>query len=322
MNSPAALQSDSTAPKVAYVFPGQGTQQVGMGQDLAQQSPAARALFQEVESALGEPFTTLMFQGPEEELKKTVNAQPAILAVSLACRRAMAEALGEKALPQPAFVAGHSLGEYTALVEAQVLDTADAVRLVRERGRLMQVASELQPGGMAAVLGLDELTLEEICQETGTQISTINADDQIVIAGEHMALARALDLAHVRGAKRVLTLQVAGAFHSRLMEPAREGMVQAISRLNFRDPVVPIVANCNSRPLTTADAVKGELVNGLCTCVQWRRSVTYMANSGVNHFYEIGPGRVLSSLIARVNREVQVTNVSSWNSIMELAGKG
>jgi len=303
---------------VAYLFPGQGAQAVGMGQELYDRSPTARSVFHEVDMALGRPLTKLMFSGPEEELRQTVNAQPAIMAVSLACIKAMEETLGEEATPQPVLMAGHSLGEYTALAVAGVLDVADTARLVQERGSLMQEACDQNPGTMAAVLGLDEMTLEEIARETGTYVSNINTEEQIVISGERMAIARALDLASARGAKKVMPLKVGGAFHSGLMEPARAGLVKAMNELDFRDPEIPIVANCTGQPLTTAESVKQELVSQVCGCVQWKRSIDYMVGAGVSNFIEVGPGKSLSGMVKRINQKAKVASVGDIDSILSL----
>ena len=317
--SDSALR-DVTTPKVAYVFPGQGTQHVGMGKDLYDQSPVARKLLDEVDEALDRPLTKLMFEGPAEELDLTINAQPAILATSLAFLKASQEIAGPELLPPPDFAAGHSVGEYSALAAAGVLGIHDAVRLVQERGRLMHETSQKQQGGMAAVLGLDELTVEEICRETGAYISNINAADQVVIAGEKIALARAMDLASVRGAKRLITLQVSGAFHTALMQPAVEGMRKAVGAANFNDADVPIIANCAATPITDREDIKAELLEQLCGCVQWRRSVSYLGNAGVTQFFEIGPGKVLSGLIRRTCPDVQVTGVNDAQSLQSLTG--
>lgn len=305
--------------KTAFLFPGQGTQHVGMGRELALNSSAARAVFEEVDEILQTSLSRLMFEGPEDELTRTVNAQPAIVTVSLACMRAMEEALGPDGVPSPSFVAGHSLGEYTALVPAGVLDMADALRLVRERGRLMQEASEQQPGAMAVVLGLDELTVEEVCRETGAQISNVNAEDQIVIAGERVALARAMDLAAMRGARRLVRLQVSGAFHTRLMDHASQGIAHALETADFHSPLVPVVANCTGLPLTTESEIKAELKEQLCGCVQWKRSLDHMAAAGVTQFYEIGPGKVLSNLVKRSHPEAETTSVGDLKAIAGLA---
>ncbi len=314
------IESDVSTPKVAYVFPGQGTQHVGMGKDLYDESPVARRLLDEVDEALNRPLTKLMFEGPQEELNLTINAQPAILATSLAFLRASQEIAGPEHLPTPDFAAGHSVGEYSALAAAGVLGIPDAVRLVQERGRLMHETAQKQQGGMAAVLGLDELTVEEICRETGAYISNINASDQVVIAGEKIALARAMDLASVRGAKRLISLQVSGAFHTDLMRPAVAGMEQAVALANFSDANVPIIANCDATPITMREDIKNELLEQLCGCVQWRRSVSYLWNAGVTQFYEIGPGKVLSGLIRRTCPDAQVTGVNDAKSLLSLAG--
>ena len=303
---------------VAYLFPGQGAQVAGMGEQLYRDSPAARSVFDEVDAALDRPLTKLLFSGPEEELRETANAQPAIMAVSLACVRAMEEALGQEAMPRPVLMAGHSLGEYTALAVAGVLDVGKTAQLVQERGRLMQEACERRPGSMAAVLGLDLMTLEEIGRETGTYISNVNAPGQIVISGERMAVARALDLASARGARKVIPLRVAGAFHSALMESARVGLAEAVGKLSLNDPTVPIVANTTGEPLTKAEDVRQELISQMCDCVQWRQSVEYMIGSGVSQFVEVGPGRALSSMVKRIDRSAEAISVGDMDSILTL----
>ena len=315
-----SVLEDVTSPKVAYVFPGQGSQHVGMGKDLYEQSPVARRVFEATDKALGMPLTELMFEGPVEDLNLTINAQPAILTASLACLTAAQESLGSKSLPQASFVAGHSLGEYTALAAAGVLSVPDAVRLVQERGRLMHETSQRQQGGMAAVLGLDELTVEEICKETGAYISNVNADDQVVIAGDKITLARAMDLASARGARRLITLQVSGAFHTNLMMPAVAGMSQALDEATFNTPNVPIIANCDANPLITGNEIKTELLDQMCGCIQWKRSMSYLWDAGVTQFYEIGPGKVLSGLIRRICPDAQVTSINDVKSLQSLVG--
>jgi len=289
-----------------------------MGQELFDQSTTARSVFHQVDLALGRPLTELMFNGPEDDLRQTINTQPAIMAVSLACLKAMEEKLGGDAMPEPVMMAGHSLGEYTALAAAGVLDVAETTLLVQERGRLMQEACDQNPGTMAAVLGLDEMTIEEVARETGTYVSNVNTAEQIVISGDHMAVARALDLASARGARKVIPLKVGGAFHSGLMEPAKTGLIDAIHSLTFRDPEIPIIANCTGQPLTSAETVRDELVSQISRCVQWKRSIDYMVGSGVHDFIEVGPGQVLSGMVKRINKKARVASVGDIDSILSL----
>jgi [acyl-carrier-protein] S-malonyltransferase len=298
--------------KLAYVFPGQGSQWVGMGRDLYQDFESAKTVFDQADEALGISLSRLCFDDPEDELRQTVNAQPAIVTVSFACLEASREIAN---LPPASFVAGHSLGEYTALVAAGVLDFADAVYLSRERGRLMHEAGQITPGGMAAIIGLDEAPLAELCAEAGARVANINCPGQIVISGAEENLNQAVELAKSKGAHRAIPLQVSGAFHTVLMQPAVDGMAEIIAKLEFKDPTTPIIGNTTAQPLTTAQAVKEELLNQLCNCVQWQRSVEYMIANGISTFVEIGPGKVLAGLIKRIDRGVKILNIGDTESV-------
>lgn len=300
--------------KAAYVFPGQGSQAVGMGKDLYDTLDSIKALFKQADEAISFPISRLCFEGPEEELRKTVNAQPALVLMSMACLRASQEIVG-RALPTAEFMAGHSLGEYTALSAAGVFDFATAVYLARERGRLMYEAGLKEPGAMVAVLGLDETALAEICRQTGTVIANINCPGQLAISGPTSNIAKASEMAKAKGAARVVPLQVSGAFHSPLMQPAVEGMQSVLRKVSFRDPQVPVIANVTAEPLTDGTQIKGELLKQLTTPVQWQRSVEYMVSKSAKTFYEIGPGKVLAGLIRRISRESEMVNLGDLAAI-------
>jgi len=303
--------------KVAYVFPGQGAQTVGMGKDLYDSFDSVKTLFKQADDAVGFPLSKLFFEGPEEELRKTSNAQPALVAVSIACLRA-AQEVGGKNLPQPSFMAGHSLGEYTALAAANVLDFSTTVFLAKERGRLMYEAGLKKPGSMMAIIGLDETILAEICRDTNTVIANINSPGQLVISGATENIAIAGEMAKGKGAARALPLQVSGAFHSPLMQPAMDGMTQILAKVTFKDPIVPIIANVTAQPLTSGNQIRDELLKQLCSSVQWQRSVEYMVKNGVGKFIEIGPGKVLAGLVKRINKESEMVNIGDANAVKGL----
>ena len=304
--------------KVAYVFPGQGAQSVGMGKDLYDSFDSIKALFKQADDAINFPISKICFEGPEEELRKTINAQPALVLVSIACLKAAQEVAG-KTLPLPVFIAGHSLGEYTALAAANVVDFSTAVYLSRERGRLMYEAGMKQPGTMAAVLGLEEPLLAEVCKQTDTVIANINCPGQLVISGASENVARASEMAKAKGAARVTPLQVSGAFHSPLMQPAVEGMTTVLDRVSFRDPSVPVIANVTAQPLTKASQFREELLKQLTSSVQWQKSVEYMLGQGVKSLIEIGPGKVLAGLVKRISRDAEMLNISDAASVKSIS---
>jgi [acyl-carrier-protein] S-malonyltransferase len=297
--------------KIAYIFPGQGAQKVGMGKDLYDSSEDARAVFQEADKVLGFALSTLCFEGPEEELRLTKNAQPALVTMSIAAYRAALKSVDKSKVVAPAYVAGHSLGEYTALVLAGVLDFASAVYLARERGRLMFEAGQKTPGSMAAILGLDEAMVKAVCQETGTWLANINCPGQLVISGAKENIDKAVELSRAKGAARAVPLQVSGAFHSPLMQPAVEGLAAAMDKLNFKEPTIPVIANTSAMPLTTTQAIQDELLQQLCNSVQWQRSVENMLKNGTTVFMEIGAGNVLTGLVKRIDKNVRTINIGT-----------
>ncbi len=281
----------------AWLFPGQGAQQVGMGRDLRDASPAARAVFDQADEALGRPLSEIIFEGPDEELRKTVNTQPAILVVSIAVFEAARAAGHEALVGPPACAAGHSLGEYSALACVGALSTAEAVRLVQKRGELMQAAGEQNPGTLAAVLGLDEPEVEAVCAETGAELCNINATGQIVIGGPPERVAAASRLAEERGARRVVALNVGGAFHTSLMQPAADAMLPILEAAEIADPAVPVIGNVDAAPLASAGELRADLIAQIRKPVRWRDSVLRMQGMGVDRWVEIGPGNVLAGLV-------------------------
>jgi [acyl-carrier-protein] S-malonyltransferase len=303
--------------KTAWVFPGQGSQSVGMCRDLYDSVKSARDVFEQADEAMGFPISRLCFEGPEEELRQTINAQPALVTAGYACLEAAREIGGDK-LPAPSFLAGHSLGEYTALAVASVVDFSTAVRLARERGRLMHEAGQKRAGAMSAILGLDEATVADVCQKTDTILANINCPGQIVISGAAENITKAMELATDAGASRAIPLQVSGAFHSPLMQPAVEGMVKYLDATTFKTPSIPVIGNVTALPLSTPDEVKDELHRQLLSPVQWQRSIEYMINYGVTTFVEIGPGRVLTGLIRRINKEVTTQNIGDLAAVEAL----
>lgn len=290
----------------AFVFPGQGSQSVGMGRDLAAASPAAAAVFAAADAALDEPISPLAFDGPADVLDRTENAQPALLATSIAYLAAVRERWASAGIEPPpvAFAAGHSMGQYSALVAAEVISLEDGVRLVRERGRLMQASGAGRDGAMAAILGLDDAQLPALVERASAHgifgVANRNAPGQVVVSGERAAIEAAAEIAKEFGARKAIVLPVSVAAHSPLMAEAAAGMRRALADVTFRDPTIPLLANGDARPITTADAARAELVEHLTAGVDWVAAVERMTAAGVTTFVEVGPGRVLTGLIKRI----------------------
>jgi [acyl-carrier-protein] S-malonyltransferase len=303
---------------IAFVFPGQGSQKVGMGKALADAFPESRAVFDEADAAVGFALSALCFLGPEEDLRLTTNTQPAILATSIAALRAL-EARGVR----PDLVAGHSLGEYSAIVAAQGLPLAGAVVAVRRRGQYMQEAVPVGQGAMAAILNLDAEAVARACEEAaeGEVVSpaNLNCPGQIVIAGHAGAVARAMERCKAAGAKRALPLPVSAPFHCALMQPAQERMAADLAALPFLDLAVPLVCNVDARSVRAAAEVRDGLVRQVSGAVRWQESVELLVREGVTTFVEIGPGSVLSGLVKKIHRDARVLNVEDPQSLEETA---
>ncbi len=289
---------------VAYVFPGQGSQTVGMGKALAENFPAARAVFAEVDEALGEKLSDIIFGGPAETLMLTENTQPALMAVSLATLRVLESEAGLDLAREAAFVAGHSLGEYSALAAAGALTIADTARLVRIRGRAMQKAVPVGMGAMAALIGLEfdqaAAVAAEAAQGEVCQAANDNGAGQVVVSGDKAAVERAIEIAKGQGAKRAAMLPVSAPFHCALMRPAAEVMAEALAKVAVRRPCVPLVANVAAKPVSEPTAIVDGLIAQVTGTVRWRESVAFMAGAGVGMFYEVGAGKVLTGLVKRI----------------------
>ena len=306
---------DNRQSAMAFIFPGQGSQHPGMGRDLAERFPAARQVFEEADEALGFSLSELCFNGPAEQLQLTENTQPAILTVSIAALRA-AQSEG---FPRAEFVAGHSLGEYSALVAAGALHLGDAIRTVRARGRYMQEAVPVGAGAMAAILGADLEMVNAGCEEASQgeicSAANINSPGQVVIAGAAGAIDRAIVILKERGAKRAMKLNVSAPFHCAMMKPAQERLAADLDTIQFGDSEMPVVTNVDARAVTSADLLRDSLVRQVSQPVRWLESVEFLISQGVKTFIEIGPGKVLSGLVRQIDRSVQCVNVEDEASL-------
>ncbi len=300
---------------IAYVFPGQGSQYVGMGKDIYRNFPEAAAVFKRADDALGFSLSRLCFEGPEEELKKTVHTQPAVLTASVACLEGFKNAGG----PTPSALAGHSLGEYTALVAAGALSFEDAVRLVRKRGQYMQEAVPLGAGGMAAVMGLSTEAVVELCRKASAagvvEAVNLNCPGQVVIAGDIAGLKTAEPLAKEAGARRFIMLPVSAPFHSSLMIPAGEKLTKDLNAVTITDPVISVVANAGADFVRTGSEVRSSLIRQVYSPVRWEESLRRLISAGIDNFIEIGPGKILSGLIKKISRDVKVYNIEDKASL-------
>jgi len=305
---------------LALLFPGQGSQHVGMGRELADAHPEVRALFDEADEALGFSLSGIMWEGPEETLTETHNAQPALLLHSVAAHRAVREALGT-----PAFVAGHSLGEFSAYVAAGSIDVGDALRVVRRRGELMFESGAETPGTMAALLGLDDEAVETVCAgvEGGVCVpANYNSRGQVVISGDEAGVAEGMERAREAGARKAIQLKVSGAFHSPLMKSAEEGLAAFLGSIEIRAPEVPVISNVTAEPVTEADTARELLIRQLTSPVRWSRSIGRMVEGGVDRFVELGPGSVLCGLNRRNARGVSCTSIGTPDDVTAFTTQG
>ncbi|EEA92741.1 ACP S-malonyltransferase [Pseudovibrio denitrificans] len=309
---------------IAFTFPGQGSQTVGMGKELADTFPEARAVFEEVDAALGQSLTKIMWEGPADELTLTANTQPALMAVSLATMRVL-EAKGVDLSKAASFVAGHSLGEYSALAAAGSLSIADAARLLRIRGDAMQKAVPVGEGAMAALLGLDFDQAMEVAQEAAQgevcQAANDNATGQVVVSGHKAAVERACEIAKGKGARRAVLLPVSAPFHCSLMQPAADAMAKALAEVEIKAPAVPLVANVLAAPITDPEEIRTRLVEQVTGTVRWRESVSWMADNGVTTLVEIGTGKVLTGMVRRIVKSLEGVAVNTAEDIDALVAR-
>lgn len=301
---------------IAFTFPGQGSQAVGMGKDLAERFPAARAVFQEVDDALGQNLSQIIWEGPEEALTLTANAQPALMAVSLAAIKAL-ESQGFVLSEKVAYVAGHSLGEYSALAAAGTFSIADTARLLRIRGNAMQAAVPVGEGAMAAIIGLEQADVEAACTEAGAavQIANDNGGGQLVISGAKPVVEHAARICTEKGAKRAIMLPVSAPFHSELMAPAADAMREALVNVTVNAPAVPVIPNVSVAPVTDPNEIVARLIAQVTGRVRWRETVEWFGANGISQLYEIGSGKVLSGLARRINRDLNTANVGTASEV-------
>jgi [acyl-carrier-protein] S-malonyltransferase len=308
---------------VAFTFPGQGSQTVGMGKALADAFPVARAVFDEIDAALGQKLTAVIWEGPEADLTLTQNAQPALMAVSLAAFRVLQDEAGLDLKKHASFVAGHSLGEYSALAASGALTIADTARLLRIRGRAMQEATPVGTGAMAALLGLDfeqaAAVAAEAAQGDICQAANDNAPGQVVVSGSKAAIERALEIAKTKGAKRAILLPVSAPFHCALMQPAGDVMAEALAKVAIAAPVVPLVANVLARPISDPAEIRRRLVEQVTGTVRWRESVEFLAGAGVTKLVEVGAGKVLSGLVKRIATGIEAVCVGTPDDVAAFA---
>ncbi len=303
----------------AFTFPGQGSQKIGMGKELAEQFSAAKAVFDEVDDAVGKKLSNIMWEGSTDELTMTENAQPALMAVSMAVMRVLEQEKGFDLAACAKFIAGHSLGEYSALAAGGAISLADTAKLLQIRGRAMQQAVPVGEGAMAAILGLDfdpvmEIAIE-VAQGDVCTAANDNAPGQVVVSGAKAAVERAMALASERGARRAMLLPVSAPFHCQMMSPAAEAMQEALANVTIKDPAVPLIANVLAAPITSPDDIRQRLVEQVTGTVRWRESVVFMAANGIETLYEVGAGKVLSGLARRIERSLDTNAIGTPDDI-------
>ena len=312
-----SISIPTTNANTAYLFPGQGSQKVGMGLSFFEKSPSVKRLFNRIDEILDKPLSKIIFYGPEEELNKTENAQPSIMAVSLAAIINMQESL-KNSMPAPAFVAGHSLGEFTAIAATNSLDIDSCINLVKERANLMQKACDENPGTMAAILGLPINEIKKIETQFDIHISNINSQEQIVISGQEKEVENAILMAKNLKARKSIMLKVNGAFHSPLMKSTIPGFKKFVKKLDFKNPNIPIIANISGKPIFDSDGIQKEIVSQICECVQWEETMKFMIEDGITNFIEIGPGTALSSIAKRMSKKLNVLSIQNTEDIKKI----